>query len=248
MKIEKVNEHQIRCTLTHEDLALRDIKISELAYGSDKTKKLIRDMMQKAAYEVGFEAEDIPLMIEAVPLNSECIVLVITKVEDPEELDTRFAKFAPSVHEDLYEDDDNTFTSFSGEFESDSLNASVKPTSPFSSQNVSKVANKEGLDAQGHSISHIVIAFQDMSAIMQLSEIMVPFYNEKNTLFKISSTNEYLLVLQKGSMADAEFKRIYHIATEYGKPVATSSTSQAHLEEHCETILKDSAIQTLASL
>lgn len=100
MKIEKVNENQIRCTLTREDLANRELKISELAYGTEKAKNLFRDMMQQASCEFGFEAEDIPLMIEAIPLNSECIVLIITKVEDPEELDTRFSKFAPSVHDD----------------------------------------------------------------------------------------------------------------------------------------------------
>ena len=100
MKIEKVNENQIRCTLTREDLAERQIKLSELAYGTEKAKMLFRDMMQQAAYEFGFEAEDIPLMIEAIPLNADCIVLIITKVEDPDELDTRFSKFAPSVHED----------------------------------------------------------------------------------------------------------------------------------------------------
>ena len=33
MKIEKVNDHQIRCTLTKADLADRELKISELAYG-----------------------------------------------------------------------------------------------------------------------------------------------------------------------------------------------------------------------
>ncbi len=62
-------------------------------------------MMQQAAIKFGFEAEDIPLMIEAIPLNSDCIVLIITKVEDPEELDTRFSKFAPSVHDDDSLDD-----------------------------------------------------------------------------------------------------------------------------------------------
>ena len=100
MKIEKVNDHQIRCTLTREDLADRELKLSELAYGTEKAKDLFRDMMQQASFEFGFEADDIPLMIEAIPLSSECIVLIITKVEDPEELDTRFSKFAPSVHED----------------------------------------------------------------------------------------------------------------------------------------------------
>ena len=106
MKIEKVNENQIRCTLTREDLASRELKISELAYGTEKAKMLFRDMMQQANFEFGFEAEDIPLMIEAIPLNAECIVLIITKVEDPEELDTRFSRFAPSVTEDAEEEED----------------------------------------------------------------------------------------------------------------------------------------------
>lgn len=96
MKIEKLNDNQIRCTLTRADLAARHLQLSELAYGTEKAKSLFRDMMQQAAFEFGFEAEDLPLMIEAIPASSDSIVLIITKVEDPEELDTRFSKFAPS--------------------------------------------------------------------------------------------------------------------------------------------------------
>ena len=51
-------------------------------------------MMQQASYEFGFEADDIPLMIEAIPVSSDTIILLITKVEYPEELDTRFSKFS----------------------------------------------------------------------------------------------------------------------------------------------------------
>ena len=93
MKIEKVSNNQIRCTLTKQDLADRELKLSELAYGSEKAKRLFRDMMQQASYEVGFEAEDIPLMIEAIPVSEDCIILTVTKVENPDELDTRFSKF-----------------------------------------------------------------------------------------------------------------------------------------------------------
>lgn len=96
MKIEKLNDNQIRCTLTRADLAARQLQLSELAYGTEKAKSLFHDMMQQAAFEFGFEAEDIPLMIEAIPASSDSIVLIITKVEDPEELDTRFSKFSPS--------------------------------------------------------------------------------------------------------------------------------------------------------
>ena len=53
-------------------------------------------MMQKAHSEFGFEADNIPLMIEAIPVTPDSIVLIITKVEDPEELDTRFSNFSQS--------------------------------------------------------------------------------------------------------------------------------------------------------
>lgn len=51
-------------------------------------------MVEQANYEFGFETNDIPLMVEAIPLPSESIVLIITKVEYPDELDTRFSKFS----------------------------------------------------------------------------------------------------------------------------------------------------------
>lgn len=104
MKIEKLNENQIRCTLNKSDLASRHLKINELAYGSDKAKELFRDMMQQASFELGFEADDTPLMIEAIPISAECIVLIVTKVDNPEELDTRFSRFSPSDS-----DDDDSF-------------------------------------------------------------------------------------------------------------------------------------------
>ena len=99
MKIEKISDNQIRCTLTPEDLADRHLKLSELAYGSEKAKMLFHDMMQQANYEFGFEADDIPLMIEAIPVSPESIILLVTKVEYPDELDTRFSKFSDSSEE-----------------------------------------------------------------------------------------------------------------------------------------------------
>ena len=59
-----------------------------------KAKSLFKDMVEQANYEFGFETNDIPLMVEAIPLPSESIVLIITKVEYPDELDTRFSKFS----------------------------------------------------------------------------------------------------------------------------------------------------------
>ena len=94
MKIERVNENQIRCTLSKSELADRHLKVSELAYGTEKAKALFHEMIEQANDEFGFEVDDMPVMIEAIPLSGENIVLQITKVDCPEELDTRFSKFS----------------------------------------------------------------------------------------------------------------------------------------------------------
>ena len=96
MKIEKINDNKIRCTLTSADLAERNLKLSELAYGTEKARSLFQDMMLEANQQFGFNVDNAPLMVEAVPVAPDSIVLIITRVEDPQELDTRFAKFAPS--------------------------------------------------------------------------------------------------------------------------------------------------------
>ena len=57
MRIEKINDNQIRCTLNKKDLSDRELRISELAYGTDKAKALFRDMVQQASYEFGFDAD-----------------------------------------------------------------------------------------------------------------------------------------------------------------------------------------------
>lgn len=113
MKLERLSENQIRCTLNKADLADRDLLLNELAYGTDKAKELFRDMMEQAADELGFEVNDIPLMIEAIPVNPDCLILIITKVEDPEELDTRFSRLSKYTNIEIdaeQEDDDSDDT------------------------------------------------------------------------------------------------------------------------------------------
>lgn len=94
MKIERLNENQIRCTLSKSELEQRELQLSELARGSAKARKLFSDLIQQASAEVGFDAENIPLMIEAIPISSDCLILVVTKIDDPEEFNERLSRFS----------------------------------------------------------------------------------------------------------------------------------------------------------
>lgn len=97
MRIEQINENQIRCFLTRAEMERRHLQLKELAYGTDKAKRLFHELMQEAYTRFGFEVQNMPVMIEAVPLHDNSLVLLITRVENPEELDTRYSSFAPSV-------------------------------------------------------------------------------------------------------------------------------------------------------
>lgn len=253
MKIEKVNENQIRCTLTREDLANRELKISELAYGTEKAKNLFRDMMQQASFECGFEAEDIPLMIEAIPLNAECIVLIITKVEDPEELDTRFSKFAPSVHEEsgdlddmideLAEGTDDVLDLFKKLHDS-RKSASETDNSQSAPKKLSSSKERKAGDADLAKI----FVFDSLHSLTDLCSIIARGYNGENSLYKDEPDGTYLLVLAKSAHTPEEFNRVCNVLSEYGVTRKSLTSTRSYLEEHFVPLIALNAIQTLAGI
>ncbi len=239
MKIEKINENQIRCTLTKEDLASRELKISELAYGTEKAKTLFRDMMQQANFEFGFEAEDIPLMIEAVPVNGECIVLIITKVEDPEELDTRFSRFAPSVHEENdMEDGDDGFV----ETSDDILDL-------FRKIQAQETTTDTGSNQPSETETVIrLFCFESLRPLLVMTANLPDSLPENSILFRESKTGHYLLQVTGQQASISHFNKLCNMLSEYSTPKRVLPTTMAYLSEHCETVIADRALEVLTRL
>ena len=240
MKIEKINENQIRCTLTREDLESHQVNLKELAYGSEKAKKLFRDMMQQAQIQFGFEADNIPLMIEAIPVNLDSVILIVTKVEDPEELDTRFSKFSPykdnAQAEPLQLDGaDNIIDIFQKICE-----AKMKGTTR-------KQANqKETSEKSAASSETPTVDLIRLFSFYHLDDV-IGFFTGKNTLYKDSSDSRYQLVLHQSEYSPEEFNKVCNILSEYGSGRAFSAAGEAHLKEHGE-LISSSALQQLTQL
>ena len=273
MKIEKINDNQIKCTLNRSDLASRQIKLSELAYGTEKAKSLFRDMMQQASVEFGFEAEDIPLMIEAIPVSGDCIVLVITKVEDPEELDTRFSRFAPSMEEiDGEESSDEDSTVSPTPSTSDLLDLfnhlkqeiknAVDGTGdnfiPFSqalakkkqeannpaTTKATKKTNNENDSAPKQLLK--IFSFASLDSLIDVSCRVCDMYNGSNSLYKCEENNLYYLVVNKGQSSIDTFNKVCNILTEYGSLERSTNANEAYFKEHFKKIIAKKALQKLA--
>lgn len=254
MKIEKINDNQIRCTLTSDDLAKRQIRISELAYGTEKAKNLFRDMMQQAHYQFGFDADNIPLMIEAIPVSPDSIVLIITKVEDPEELDTRFSKFAPlnDSAQDVPEEPhavgaDDILDLFKRICDLKKSAQERKKEAEESSDQEAKANDSEKVVSPAVDLIRLY-EFPDLDAVISAVSVLNHFYNGENSLYKDEKQNSYLLVLHQSGHTPEEFNKVCNVLSEYAGGSTYSVASEAYLQEHKDTIIAKNAVQQLSEL
>ncbi len=272
MKIEQISENQIRCTLSKNDLNERHLKISELAYGSEKAKDLFHDMMEQASIDFGFEADDIPLMIEAIPTSRDSLVLLITKVDDPEEFDEKFSRFG--IHADDYDEDEEDYVADTGGsdhslldspeivdcfeqlhdlIEEVAANDSSSDTHEFiplseAIQN-QKQKKKEGKKKKVENINSRVkvFSFLSLNPIIEVAHMVTPSYRGKNSVWKDESSSRYYLMLNRGG-AKSGFQSACTMISEYGKEELVTYATQDYFNEHYQLIIKDRALSQLALL
>ena len=274
MKIERISQNQIRCILTSDDLESRQIRISELAYGSEKAKSLFRDMMQQAHIELGFDANDIPLMIEMIPSASGTITLIITKVEDQEELDHRLSKFHGSSSEgtNIFEElhfggaDDilDIFQKFyDAKIKSIQRKKAAKEAEDKKVQQHTRAAktvhktsdkteSKDQIEVSAEDIPPVDIIrlyeFGILDDIIEAAISLSPYYKGVNSLYKDVKRNYYMLVLHQSDHTPEEFNKICNMLSEYASGQTYSAANEAYLQEHKDIVIAGDAIQKLSML
>lgn len=242
MKLEKINDNQIRCTLTSDDLADRELKLSELAYGTEKARDLFRDMMQQAQIELGFEANNVPLMIEAVPMAPDGIMLIITKVDDPEELDTRFSRFTAA--EDFPDIPEKP--QFSGADDIlDIFKKLVESKNKAAEEQTSEKPAQSKRDAASSAPVELirVFTFDSLDTVIESAHGLNNYFNGYNSLYKHPQSRNYQLVIRQSGVTPEEFNKVCNILSEYGKGASFSSAAEAYLMEHGEVICREQALQ-----
>lgn len=255
MKIEKLNDNQIRCTLTRDDLQERGLKLSELAYGTDKAKALFRDMMEQAQYLYGFRAENTPLMIEAVPMESGTIVLVVTKVTNPDELDTRFSSFAPSIQSDAVSENhapnafEQLLNAVRGITDGEAGRTGGKGDGVQGRKGFKGLSPQDVKAYQSFLLTHRMYTFPSISAAAEAARRVVPAYTGESALFYEEESHIYYLFLTMKDAEEVEAMQPQLAAlTEYGSSYLSPYARMEYVREHSRTILASNALSILSTL
>ena len=273
MKIEKLNDRQLRFTLTREDLASHHIKLSELSYGSEKARSLFMEMMQQAARDYDFVVNNTPLMIEAIPISADAIILIVTKVDNPEELDSRFARFSKEDGTAGFgaSDAENVEASGADDIldlisklnqlrkaaqdlksaeQTETDKSSAVPESKDFEAGTDSTADQKAGDSGEDAAYHLTrfYLFCDLETIVQAAHVLDLSFDGPGSLFKNPEDGHYYLLIQKADTDPALFNKVCNVISEYGMPVEYTSGMEEFFREHMETLLEGNALQSLRQL
>lgn len=251
MKIERIDDNSIRCTLTSLDLSSRNINLRDMTYGSEAAKRLFSEMMQKAQNEVGFTADHGPLMIEAVPLQGGSIQLVISKVDDPEELDTRFSNFTAvaaggqngwiaQLASEILEGAQGLLQEMKAQSPANTLEGEQSSIAESTSKGVKEQEAETDLSR--------IYRFQSLDRVMDAAVAVGDLYDGPNTLYKDPKNHAFYLVLHAGKDGANALNRASNLLAEYGSRLKDNDLYEAYFGEHYELFLKENALQKLRSI
>ena len=222
MKIEKISDTQIKVTLNHSDLIDRDLKLSELAYGSQKAQALFKDMMARANEEFGFETDNVPLMIEAVPLSTDSIMIVVTKVEDPSQIEQKLETIGERpTHRTFKEPEEDRLTDLA-------------------------LMGKDISEVQATPIDKeiaLTYLFNDFDQVCMAAHRVQPMFAGDNSLYKYNES--YFLVLGKNRKADSAIEGIVGVLDEFGSRCPSSDLNEMFLREHGKLMIDLHAVDVL---
>ena len=209
MRIDKINNHMVRCFLNAADLREREMSITDVRYGNPATMELFRDVIEEATLRYGFNSEDLPLVIEAIPCSPNEIELTISVIEDMDELDPHFANYAPADDEPAVHP---ARQSRDGFMDTDDPSY-VLNTGVFSLENIDEVM----------SFCKKAAAFTGSSVLYRSRE----------------DNSFYLVLNRPESMDGRDFRLFLNSMNEFGERMEASQVLYASLLEHDTPVMEE---------
>ena len=108
MRMERINEHQVRCVITAKDLEEHQLTPGDLKYGTKEIRALFNEVIGQAVEDYRFNEDHYPVMIEAIPMQGGELLVILSAVDNIEELDPHFAHFQEDVEDEEEETQEET--------------------------------------------------------------------------------------------------------------------------------------------
>jgi len=235
MRINKINDNQIKCILTQQDLEDRHLNLREMSYNSAEIRKLFAEVIRIAYNNFGFDAQNVPLKIDVIPLRTSA-VLFITKVEEPEELNPSYSHFSPSVYEKMKNPEKDDSSDLSESFKN--LINALFP--------VNEADIPTDTDVNDFTLNNtIIFSFDKVRDVIDACKAVNGTYDHFSSLYYDDSRKLYYLKLYTDSEPDANFRQNCINLLEYGNNINNDKYFEGYLAEHATLLAEGDAVSKL---
>ena len=237
MKAEKINQDQIRFTLSESDLISRNLHMSELSYGSDKTKALFEDMMRTAYEQFGMDFSQKPLMIEAIPLSDRELTITVTRVSGAAELGALFGANFGGPRDVHHGQDPRGLDMWNPAF-----------TDPTKGPQEGPGREEKGFfDEIPGTKDGVIYLFDRLEDLCHVSTHIPEKLNLINALYVDEGKGTYYLVVHFRRM-DAEMRYVISLLSQYCSEWFFGHHAELIVKEHARPAIKSRALQKLGKI
>jgi len=237
MKAEKINREQVRFTLNEKDLKDRNLEVSELAYGSDKTKALFDDMLKTAYDKFGIDFSEKALMIEAIPMSGETLTITVTMVEGAAQMG---GLFGSNIGTKEPEDEiPQELLDQLPEEVAEALEKAIESRGGAPAQpKKAKKAKEEGT---------LVFGFETYEDLARVAVLLPESSRFKNEVYYHPARGGYYCIIRAGEH-DKKYRHVLTALTEFSSEWYAGAHAALAIREHMKPVFKARGLQKIGAL
>ena len=246
MKVERISDNQIKFEFMAQDLAERDINITDIVNPSaSKTHGLFREITGLLQSEYDFATIGTPLVFEAT-MSHDTLIVVVTKMGNNHGFNENYD--LPGFQ--------NLVSNFMSQLENNGYNTDGLDLLSASMQTHGNLPNKPApckgqpggnakprVHKKRPESGYAVYAFADFDMLAAAASRIPESYKGRSHVYKLR--DKYQLILQNIGTGDYSAKKFAAQLSEFGQRQPTSQITYNQLMEHGEVIIAEEAISKL---
>ncbi|MCL2286269.1 MAG: adaptor protein MecA [Firmicutes bacterium] len=245
MRVERINDNQIKFEFMAQDLAERDINISDIVNPSaNKTHGLFREITGLLQTEYGFATIGTPLVFEATMSHDTLCVIVTRMVNDHgygandgmSNLQNILSNYMSQLE---------TYGEHSDEVQSflDSVPLLDDLPLPRGGRRRPACNAKPRVHKKKPESGYAVFAFDNFDMLAAAASRIPESYKGRSHVYKLR--DKYQLILQNVGIGEHSAKKFTAQLSEFGQKQKSSVITYNQIMEHGEVIIAEDAINKL---
>lgn len=230
MDIKKINENQVRCAITEEEITEMGFDINDVIANTEETQKFMRVLLEKIEEQEIIDIESLSPMVRAELFPDRTMNIIFGGGMDtnPEQM---FGELMDRLKEKL------------SLHERPKKKENEEVSGKKSSEKIEEIDETETLEEE-EKASSFALECDSLDKVIYLSKLFVEI--PKNSLYKMN--DNYYLLLEFEKFSKERFRLVAFAATEYNcRPIATLK-ALAYIKEHGKCIMEENAIGKLMQL